>query len=89
MHNVRINKILFIFPLISANFTKLLKTSWVMRYAGLATQWMAMLLVSVWLGYKLDKYIGPRFHIFVIVFPLAVLVVSLWGIIKEFNNNQK
>ena len=59
-----------------------------MRYAGLATQWMVMLLAGVWLGYKLDKYIGWRIPIFLILFPLLALVVSLWGIIKEFNKNK-
>ena len=59
-----------------------------MRYAGLATQWMVMLLAGVWLGYKLDKYIGWRFPVFLVLFPLIALVVSLWGLIKEFNNKK-
>ncbi len=63
-----------------------------MRYAGLATQWMVMLGVSVWLGYKLDhlleKYLGS-IPLFLILFQLVALFVSLWGIIKEFNKKQK
>jgi F0F1-type ATP synthase assembly protein I len=59
-----------------------------MRYAGLATQWMVMLLAGVWLGLKLDRYIGWKFPLFTILFPLIALIVSLWGIIKEFNKKK-
>ena len=58
-----------------------------MRYAGLATQWMVMLLGGVWLGYKLDKYWHTT-PIFVILFPLISLVISLIGIVKEFNRKK-
>ena len=58
-----------------------------MRYASLATQWMAMLGLGVWLGYKLDKYLGTT-PVFLILFPLTALFVSLWGIIKEVNKKK-
>ncbi len=56
-----------------------------MRYAGLATQWMVMMGIGVWAGYKLDHKIGWRVPLLTILFPLIALVVSLWQIIKEFN----
>ncbi len=59
-----------------------------MRYVGLATQWMIMLGGGAWLGYKLDKYLGWNFPLFLILFPLIALVVSLWGLIKELNKNK-
>ncbi len=58
-----------------------------MRYAGLATQWMVMLGLGVWLGYKLDHYLKTT-PVFVILFPLVSLVISLVGIVKEFNKKK-
>ena len=57
-----------------------------MRYAGLATQWMALLLAAFWLGWNLDfKWIGWKFPLFLILLPLLALGYSLWQIIREFN----
>ena len=44
-----------------------------MRYAGLATQWMVMMLLGVWLGYKLDKWLHWQFPLFLILFPFIDL----------------
>ena len=60
-----------------------------MRYAGLATQWLAMLLLGVWVGHKLDGWLGWRVPVFLIVLPMVALVVSLYGIIKEFNKKKQ
>ncbi|MBC7553217.1 MAG: ATPase F0F1 [Taibaiella sp.] len=60
----------------------------ILRYAGLATQWMVMLLIAVWGGHKLDQLIGWRFPVLLIIFPLAALVISLWALIKEFNKKK-
>lgn len=59
-----------------------------MRYAGLATQWMVMMLLGVWGGYKIDQWLQWNFPLFLILFPLTALVVSLYGIIKEFNKKK-
>ena len=59
------------------------------RYASLATQWMAMMLVGVWAGYKLDKKLNWRLPLFLILFPLISLALSLWQLIKELNKPQK
>jgi len=56
-----------------------------MRYAGLATQWMAMMLAGVWAGYKLDKKLNWRLPLFLILFPLISLALSLWQLMKELN----
>jgi F0F1-type ATP synthase assembly protein I len=65
------------------------KNSNVMKYAGLATQMMAMLVAGVWLGWKTDKWIGWKFPLFLILFPLLALGLSLWQIIREFNKPGK
>jgi len=65
------------------------QTQSAMHYAGLATQWMAMLGVSVWAGYKIDKWINWKFPLFLILFPLISLSVSLWQIIKDSSKTKK
>lgn len=60
----------------------------IMRYAGLSTQWMAMLLLAVWVGFKLDKWIWS-IHIFVILLPVVSLVVSMWQLVREVNKPAK
>ena len=60
-----------------------------MRYAGLATQWMAMLGIAVFAGYKLDKVLNWRVPVFLILFPVAALALSLWQLIKELNKTGK
>ena len=59
-----------------------------LRYAGLATQWLVMLLIAVWAGIKLDG----KFHcspLCTILFPLVALALLLWQVIKEFSKPQK
>ena len=62
------------------------KTSAVMRYAGLATQWLVMLGLAVWGGLKLDARLGIR-ALFVVILPLAALILSLWQLIRSLNKN--
>ena len=60
-----------------------------MRYAGLATQWMAMLLIAVWGGHKIDKMLNWRIPVFTILFPVVSLAVSMWQLINELNKSKK
>jgi len=60
-----------------------------MRYASLATQWMVMLLLAVWGGHKLDEKLNWRVPLFLILFPLISLALSLWLLIKELNKPGK
>ena len=60
-----------------------------MRYASLATQWMAMLLIAVVAGHKLDAMIKWKVPVLLILFPLVALGVSLWQLIKELNKPGK
>jgi len=55
-----------------------------MRYAGLATQWLVMLGLAVSAGLWLDKKIGVR-ALMVVVLPLVALLFSLYNLIKTFN----
>lgn len=60
-----------------------------MRYVGLGTQLMAMMLVAVWGGWKLDKLIGWKFPLLLLLLPLIALGFSLWQLIREFNKPNK
>lgn len=60
-----------------------------LRYAGLATQLMALMAVSVWGGMKLDEWIGWKFPVLLISLPVIALCLSLWQLIKEFNKPKK
>ncbi|MBA3829581.1 MAG: AtpZ/AtpI family protein [Taibaiella sp.] len=60
-----------------------------LRYAGLATQWLVMLLVAVWIGRKLDVWTGWKFPLFTILLPLSSLILSLWQLMREFNKPKK
>lgn len=55
-----------------------------MRYAGLATQWLILLGIGVWGGLRLDE----RLHfkaLFIIIFPVVALIISLWSLIRSLN----
>jgi F0F1-type ATP synthase assembly protein I len=65
------------------------KNSSTMRYIGLGSQLMAMLLAAVWIGWKLDKWTGWKFPVFIITLPLAALGLSLWQLIRAFNKPNK
>jgi hypothetical protein len=56
----------------------------VLRYAGLATQWLAMLGIAVWAGLKLDERLGFK-ALLIIILPVAALVFSLWQLIRSLN----
>ena len=65
-----------------------------MRYAGLATQWMVMLGLAAYGGLKLDHFIQEKFPnwkfpLFLILFPLIALGLSMWQLIKELNRKGK
>lgn len=65
------------------------RTQNAMKYAGLATQWMVMLLIAVWGGIKIDGLLKWKVPLFTILLPLIALVFSMWKLIKEVSNTKK
>lgn len=57
--------------------------SYLMEYAGLASQLMAALALGVFLGYKLDGWLHFSFPVFLWVLPLVFLIVMFVKIIKD------
>ncbi|MBS1774368.1 MAG: AtpZ/AtpI family protein [Bacteroidetes bacterium] len=60
-----------------------------MKYAGLGTQWLVMLLLAVLAGHWLDSKTGWKVPVFIITLPLVALGISLWQLIKEFSKPKK
>jgi len=60
-----------------------------LRYASLATQWMVMLLIAVFVGHKIDKWLEWKIPVCTIVFPLVLLVISFWKLMQEFTKPKK
>jgi hypothetical protein len=65
------------------------KNSDLLQYAGLATQWLVLLGVSLWIGMKLDGLISETARIFTIALPLLALIVSLWQLIRKLDKPKK
>jgi F0F1-type ATP synthase assembly protein I len=57
--------------------------SYLMEYAGLASQLMAALALGVFLGYKLDGWLHFSFPFFIWVLPLVFLIAMFVKIIKD------
>jgi chromate transport protein ChrA len=59
------------------------------KYIGLATQILATLGVAFFIGYHIDRYLGLRIPVALILLPLLMLVGLLWKIIKDTSNKSK
>ena len=56
-----------------------------LKYAGLGTQWIIILLIAVGGGIALDKKTGISFPIFTVTLPLLALVYNLYALIKSLS----
>jgi len=54
-----------------------------MRYAGLGMQLFVSLGLAVFIGYRVDRWVGMKFPVFVWVLPLVVLFLIIYKLIKE------
>lgn len=60
-----------------------------LRYAGLATQWMIIILISVYGGKKLDFWLGLKGPVFAWILPLLSIVGMLIHIIRDTSAPKK
>ena len=60
-----------------------------MKYSGMAFQMMGILLLSGWIGGKIDAYYGFEKHYVTAGLMLFMLVTYLWKIVLETNNERK
>ncbi len=54
------------------------------RYSGLAFQMIAIILVGVFGGMKLDEVVKWEFPVFTLVFTLLAVVMSMYYAVKDF-----
>lgn len=55
-----------------------------MKYAGLASQLLAYIGISVFVGYKTDKWLHSS-PVFICIVPLLVLIAVFYKLIKDTN----
>jgi Na+/glutamate symporter len=55
----------------------------ILRYAGLSTEVVASMGVSLFIGIKADKWLRVSFPVFAWALPLLVIVVLIVKLIKE------
>ncbi|MGK7395669.1 MAG: AtpZ/AtpI family protein [Candidatus Cyclobacteriaceae bacterium M3_2C_046] len=54
-----------------------------LKYSGLAFQMVAMILLALWAGMKIDQWMQWKFPLFTIVFILVAIVATLIVVIKN------
>jgi len=54
-----------------------------LKYAGMATQFLVTLAVTIFIGYKVDHLLTLSFPIFTATLPLLILFVTFWKIYKD------
>ncbi|WP_209319759.1 AtpZ/AtpI family protein [Ancylomarina longa] len=55
----------------------------VLRYSGLAFQMMAIILVVLYAGIKLDQYLGNEFPLFTIIGAIGGVFLSLYFALRD------
>jgi F0F1-type ATP synthase assembly protein I len=54
------------------------------RYSGMAVQMIAIILIGVLGGIKLDKYLSLKFPVFTLVFTLLSVFLAIYFAIRDF-----
>ena len=59
------------------------------KYSSIAFQMIAIILLGVLGGYKLDQWLTNGKHYFVVVFSILSVVLSIYYVTKDLLNNNK
>lgn len=54
------------------------------RYSGMAVQMIAIILIGVWGGIKLDAYLFLQFPVFTLVLTLLSVFLSMFFVMRDF-----
>lgn len=60
-----------------------------LKYAGMGFQLVAVIVIFVWAGIKLDERIGPDQKKFTLIFSLFGIVLSFYLLFKSVKNLNK
>jgi len=58
------------------------------KYSSIAFQMVAIMLLGVLGGYKLDKWLTNDKHIFVVVFSILSVIVAIYYVTKDLLNKK-
>ena len=58
------------------------------RYSGLAFQMLAAIFLGIWVGMKIDQWLGIAFPAFTLTLCLLALVGSIYYLAKSLTNKQ-
>jgi F0F1-type ATP synthase assembly protein I len=58
------------------------------RYSNMGFQMLAIILLGVFAGYKLDQWLGMKFKVFTIIFTISSVFVAMYHAIKDLLNNK-
>jgi F0F1-type ATP synthase assembly protein I len=53
------------------------------QYTGMGFQILAYILIFIWLGYKLDGWIGLKMPVFTVVLSLVGVIAAMYSIIRK------
>ena len=53
------------------------------KYSGIAFQMIAIILIGVFAGMKLDKWLKPRLPVFTAILSVIAVVIAIYYSIKE------
>jgi len=59
------------------------KNNNIWQYAGLATQFLVSMGIGVFIGLKLDHWMGTRFPIFVWILPLIIMAGIIIKLLRD------
>jgi F0F1-type ATP synthase assembly protein I len=59
------------------------------KYSNLAFQMLAIILVGVFGGIKLDKWLKPSFPVFTVVLSFLSVIFALYYVLKDFIRKKK
>ena len=52
------------------------------KYSSIAFQMLAIILIGVWGGYKLDEWLDLRFPIFTVTLSLLSVIAAIYYVVK-------
>jgi len=58
------------------------------RYSNMGFQMLAIILIGVFAGYKLDQWLVMKFKLFTILFTIFSVFIALYHAIKDLLNNK-
>lgn len=61
----------------------------ILKYSGLAFQFLGATLVGLWLGKYLDKKIGSTSNLFTVILPIIFMVAALISVARDLMNDNK